>query len=292
MKILSAIPRIFREAFQPEFGIDFIEKTSFRTPKTGIFSPSKNIDAKEVVQLGLLGPLIVKTESKITKRFSEVEGFSDSKSPLHQLEDIEALANKAIRERPEEFDFTYNGKSFGHMLGLSCVSQKAIDSLGHRFLQYEWDPRTFIYTPNGGTHHFAVARTMASLSGKDPEITMPLTRYEVNKTLLEKMNQLYSVFVLQEPEETTKSLLNEFSRLGLKPLRYDFKFRRSEPAFLKLLFDRKNESEMNVANALSQAGVPDFVSEIKKLIYPESEIFEQTKVTEGSRVSTSHPNLP
>lgn len=263
MKILSVIPRILREGFHPAYAIDFIERTVFKTPKDGILEPSKTISASDVLRFQGLKDLTKKTRITATRRISEVVGLSASKSDLSEFESLDDLAYKAIQEKPEKFDFKKNGKSFDEILELSCISSRHLANGTANFLEHEWDPRLFIINSDG-SHSFAVARLMASLEGQDPEITMPLIRHEIDKEKLEELERQMHTFILQEPVATMNALLESLEMSRIKFTSDYVDLRTNGRSLLILGLDKENERAMKVAKALSQAGLPNFIEEVKK----------------------------
>lgn len=139
--------------------------------------------------------------------FSDIDGLSDSKSPLNAFPDLDKFARahcpKWIAPATQE------------QLAW-CLDHKPIDEWranGATMVLADWDPRTFLLNSDG-SHHFAAARYLAKELKISIDISGKLKHWALCPNTLLRLGRQYALFCLSK-----SSLANwrEFAALAHIP---------------------------------------------------------------------------
>ncbi|MCG5495556.1 DUF6685 family protein [Ectothiorhodospira variabilis] len=189
----------------------------------------------------------------------EVEGIAASKSKLEGASDldawVESRASHLIEDISEE----------GLAAVLSHDQIRILNSPRHSdyFQKHTWDGRVF-WVNDGGSHHFAAARYIASRIGQPVRLTALLKTYSIDPDVVSSLREQYEVFAIEEDEERRLAVQSALESVGAAYCWGQLPPPCAEQAFVVLL-PKNDRRARRAAQVMRETGTFDLGAHLSEL---------------------------
>lgn len=171
--------------------------------------------------ISIFNPIFKKhSHKKCSVDISELDGFSNSKSPLNELQSIDEFVEKYCPSYVQTISSEQLEKMLSHE-EIRIIHSPEITS--DDFLIYGWNNKLFL-SNSGGSHHLAAAQYISKRLKKPVKLNANLTFYTINQEQLNIFNEQYVAFIL--PRNSLCDLLDQLDKSDLR--------------FIKFIDDHKN----------------------------------------------------
>lgn len=181
---------------------------------------------------------------------TDIEGLCASKSPLDQHSTLDDFAEARASHLINPLTLPQLRACLDHDQVKITRPTNNADYL----LQYSWDGRIFLAN-DGGSHHFAAARYIASKLNTPVSLEARLYRYCMNSATVRQLCDSYEIFALPSDLVLGGHFCIALRRMGAE---YYFTPLPNQYRDFHAVFLPKNKvRSMRVANVLRQSGVTD-----------------------------------
>lgn len=198
----------------------------------------------------------------------EIEGFSSSKSDLHEYLSMEDFA----RQRCPDWIVDVSDESLRKMLAHDEI--RVLHSQHHtdHFSQYGWDGRVFL-SNSGGSHHTAAAQYIANRLQIDVPLSAPLRVYLLNEASVEALATQYEIFSVPDEASFQVPFHDALGAVGATYFwhRMPAPYQDQRAVFLP----REDARSLAVANELRAACVPDLGKHLTMLVERQRVMLEK-----------------
>jgi len=196
-------------------------------------------------------------EIEVELDISEINGLSASKSDLTAFQTLDQMVETNSREMIDELSETKLAKNLAHR------EIRILHGNSDYFARYLWDGRTFLMN-NGGSHHFAAARYLASRLNQRVPLRGRLHVYALNSAPVAALRREFEMFVISNKASVGNAFsdaMRSFQSTWLwHPMPRPYEHTRA------ILLPRSEKRSMRVAKALREAGVLDLGAYLTDLV--------------------------
>lgn len=219
-----------------------------------------------VPELAALGGSVVVDEYTLDLR--NIEGFSSSKSDLHEYTNIEDFAQRRCPDWISDVSHESLRKLLAHDEIRVLHSQHHTD----HFSQYGWDGRVFLSNA-GGSHHTAAAQYVANRLQADVPMSAPLRMYLLNAAAVNALAARYEVFAVPDDALFQVPFHDALKAAGAAYLwhRMPAPYEDQRAVFLP----REHARSLAAATELRAAGAPDINSHLSMLVERQQAMLEK-----------------
>ncbi|WP_228332815.1 DUF6685 family protein [Xanthomonas citri] len=219
-----------------------------------------------IPELAALGISVVVNE--YTLDLCDIEGFSSSKSDLHEYPSVEDFAQQRCPDWISDVSHESLRKLLAHDEIRVLHSQHHTD----HFSQYGWDGRVFLSNA-GGSHHTAAAQYVANRLQADVPMSAPLRVYLLNVAAVDAIAARYEMFAVPEVALFQVPFHDALKATGAAYLwhRMPAPYHDQRAVFLP----RENSRSLAAAAELRAAGAPDLGIHLTMLVERQQEMLEK-----------------
>ncbi|WP_159252296.1 DUF6685 family protein (plasmid) [Xanthomonas campestris pv. passiflorae] len=219
-----------------------------------------------IPELAALGISVVVNE--YTLDLCDIEGFSSSKSDLHEYPSVEDFAQQRCPDWISDVSHESLRKLLAHDEIRVLHSQHHTD----HFSQYGWDGRVFLSNA-GGSHHTAAAQYVANRLQADVPMSAPLRVYLLNVAAVDAIAARYEMFAVPEVALFQVPFHDALKATGAAYLwhRMPAPYQDQRAVFLP----RENSRSLAAAAELRAAGAPDLGIHLTMLVERQQEMLEK-----------------
>lgn len=188
----------------------------------------------------------------------EIEGFSCSKSDLHQHLSVEDFA----RQRCPDWISDVSHESLRKLLAHGEIRVLNCPHHADHFSQYGWDGRMFL-SNSGGSHHTAAAQYVANRLGVGVPMSAPLRVHLLNETTVRALVTRYEIFAVPEGASFQVPF-----HAALEAVRATYFWHRMPHPYLDrraVFLPRQDARSLKVASELHNARAPDLGAHLTRL---------------------------
>jgi hypothetical protein len=188
--------------------------------------------------ISLFNPIFEKHSHKnYSIDISELDGFSNSKSPLNELRSIDEFVEKYCPSYIQLICIEQLKKMLNHYEIRIIHSLKTTSD---NFLIYGWNDKLFL-SNSGGSHHLAAAQYIAARLKEPVKLNAKIIFYTINQDNLNLFNEQYFAFII--PRNGLLNLLDQFNTSGLKFI----KFIENNKNFEIYFFEKNNKNKIIIS---------------------------------------------
>ncbi len=190
---------------------------------------------------------------------SDVHGFSGSKSDLFAFRSTDEMVERNSRDMIDEISLAKLEKNLAHDQIRIFPDRGASDF----FARYQWDGRLWLMN-DGGSHHFAAAKYIATRLGRPVPLMGSLYTYSLNGAAIASLRRDFEIFVISDDPPIANAFLDALKAFKATWLWHDMP--RPFGATRAILLPRSERRSMRVAAELRDAGILDLGSHLTGLL--------------------------
>ena len=190
---------------------------------------------------------------------SDVDGFSASKSNLHEFRSMDAMVEANSKEMIGDISLAGLQKNLAHK-EIRIIHGTHGDDY---FLRHLWDGRVFLMN-SGGSHHFAAAKYIAARLPEKVRLTGRLRTLSLDEGAVHDLCAEYELFAISDAPALSLAFGDAMRMYGAKYLWRDMP--RPWADARAILLPRNEVKSMRVAGALRHAGAFDIGAHLKQLV--------------------------
>lgn len=210
-------------------------------------------DRAEYAQLG---------QREITEGWScditEIDGFSSSKSDLQKFAHTDQMVEANSREMINEISQEKLTRNLAHK-EIRILHDP--DSSDH-FVRYRWDDRLWLMN-DGGSHHMAAAKYIASRLDQPVKLTGKLHTYSLNAVAIASLRREFEMFAISNDSGFANAFFDAMRAVKATWLWHPMP--RPLERTRAILLPKAEARSMRVAEALHKAGVADLGAHLSAL---------------------------
>ena len=188
----------------------------------------------------------------------DVTGLSFSKSELHKFTSLDSMVETNSREMIDAITEEKLHENLAHD-GMRILNREGTSDY---FARYLWDGRIFLIN-DGGSHHFAAARYIASRIKRPVPLLGKLLTYSINPQAVNALRRDFDVYAMSDDAAITNGFFDSM-RMFRATFLWQYLPRPYDHA--RAIFLPKNEPRsMRVSSALREAGMFDIGEHLTKL---------------------------
>jgi hypothetical protein len=145
------------------------------------------------------------TKTNFSCDIQDIQGLFASKSMLENFSNLDDMVKTNSKEMINPITPAKLNENLAHQ-------EIGIIHSGNDYLEtYNWDKRIFLMN-NGGSHHFASARYIASRLNKKVKVLGKLETHNIDKNLLKQLLDKFNIFLFVADEEMKYYKFNDAMR--------------------------------------------------------------------------------
>lgn len=198
-----------------------------------------------------------------------IDGFGASKSNLYTFASTDEMVETNSRDMICDISPEGLAKNLAHSEIRIIHGPAASD----HFTRYLWDGRLWLQN-NGGSHHTAAAKYIATRLGRPVTLTGQLRTYSLNEFAIASLRRDFEMFVINDEDPLVANTFFE----AMRSFRATWLWHRLPRPYVKgmkaILLPRSERRSMRVAAELQKAGFTDLGAHFSGMLARQAQAYE------------------